>query len=191
MAILSTLNDIKKGINVLHEGDPYVVIEANFVRMQQRKPVMQTKMRNLLNGKTVEVNFHPGDRIEVADMQRKKVDYLYNDGGKFFFMSQNDFEQFEIDRQTIGSAADYLKEGDKVDALYFNDNPVSISVQPKVELRVVSAPEGVRGDSAQGRVTKIAELETGLKINVPLFVKEGDVIRINTETGEYVERVTQ
>lgn len=189
MAILSTLNDIKKGINVLHENEPYVVVEANFVRMQQRKPVMQTKLRNLLNGKTVEVNFHPGDRVEVADMQRKKVDYLYNDGEKFFFMSQDDFEQFEIPKETIGNSAGFLKDGDKVDALYFNDNPVSISVQPKVELKVTSAPEGVRGDSAQGRVTKVAEMETGLKINVPLFVKEGDVIRINTETGEYVERV--
>lgn len=188
MAILSTLNDIKKGINILYENDPYIVVEANFVRMQQRKPVMQTKMRNLLNGKTVEVNFHPGDRVEVADMARKKVDYLYNDGAKYYFMSQGDFEQFEIDKETIGNAAGFLKEGDKVDALYFNDNPVSVSVQPKVELKVVSAPEGVRGDTASGRVTKVAELETGLKINVPLFVKEGDIIRINTDTGEYVER---
>jgi len=191
MAILSTLNDIKKGINVLYNGEPYVVMTANFVKMQMRKPVMQTKLKNLLNGKTVETTFHQGDRIEVADMARNKVDYLYNDGQKYFFMSQTDFEQFEIDKETLGDIAGYLREGDKVDALYFNDNPVSISVQPKVELKVVSSPEGVRGDSAQGRVTKVAEMETGLKINVPLFVKEGDVIRINTDTGEYVERVTQ
>jgi len=190
MSILSTLNDIKKGINVLYNGEPYVVMSANFVKMQMRKPVMQTKLKNLLNGKTVETAFHQGDRIEVADMQRKRVDYLYNEGDKFYFMSQDDFEQFEIDRDTIGDNVGYLKDGDKVDALYFNDSPVSISVQPKVELKVVSAPDGVRGDSAQGRVTKVVELETGLKINVPLFVKEGDTIRINTDTGEYTERVS-
>jgi elongation factor P len=157
--------------------------------MQQRKPVMQTKLRNLLNSKVAQVNFHPGDRIEEADLMRKKVDYLYNDGTNWNFMSQDDFEQFALTKETLGDQIGFLKEGDKVDALYFNGNPVSVSLQPKVELKVVSAPEGVRGDSAQGRVTKLAELETGVSINVPLFVKEGDTIRINTDTGEYVERV--
>ncbi|MFA5020970.1 MAG: elongation factor P [Patescibacteria group bacterium] len=188
--MLSTLNDIKKGLNILHENEPYTVMEANFVRMQQRKPVMQTKLKNLLNGKIAQINFHPGDRVEEADLMRQKVDYLYNDGDKFYFMSPKDFEQFEIDQATIGNVAGYLRDGDKVDALYFNGQPVSISAAPKVELKVVSAPEGVRGDSAQGRVTKLAELETGISIAVPLFVKEGDTVRINTDTGEYVERVS-
>ena len=164
-------------------------MEAHFVRMQQRKPVMQTKLKNLINGKVAEINFHPGDRVEEADLQRKKVDYLYNDGENFHFMAQDDFEQFTISKENIATQIDYLRDGDKVDALYFNGNPVSISLPPKVELKVVSAPEGVKGNSAQGRVTKTAEMETGLKIQVPLFVKENDIIRINTDTGEYVERV--
>jgi elongation factor P len=187
--MLSTLNDIKKGLNILYENEPYVVVEANFVRMQQRKPVMQTKMRNLLNGKVAQVNFHPGDRIEEADLSRKKVDYLYSSGDNYYFMSQDDFEQFTLTRDNLAEKSGFLKEGDKVDALYFNGNPISISPAPKVELKIVSAPDGVKGNSAQGRVTKLAELETGVTINVPLFVKEGDTIRINTETGEYVERV--
>jgi len=187
--MISTLNDIKKGLNVLYEGEPYTVMEANFVRMQQRKPVMQTKLKNLLNGKVAQINYHPGDRVEEADLSRKKVDYLYHDGTNYFFMTQDDFEQFSLDQDTIGDKAGYLKDGDKAEALYFNGNPVSISLQPKVELKVVSAPDAVRGDSAQGRVTKTAELETGISIQVPLFVKEGDAIRINTESGEYVERV--
>jgi len=187
--MISTLNDIKKGLNVIQNDEPYVVMEANFVRMQQRKPVMQTKLKNLLNGKVAEVNFHPGDRVEEADLMRKKVDYLYNDGDNYYFMSQDDFEQFSIAKENIGDKAGFLKDGDKVDALYFNGNPVSVSLQPKVELKVVSAPEGVKGNSAQGRVTKVAELETGITIQVPLFVKGGDTVRINTETGEYVERV--
>lgn len=188
--MISSLNDIKKGLSVLHEGEPYVVVEANFVRMQQRKPVMQTKLKNLINDKVAEINFHPGDRVEEADLQRKKVDYLYSDGENYYFMSQDDFEQFAIDKPTIGSQAGYLKDGDKVDALYFNGAPVSISLPPKVDLKVVSAPEGVKGNSAQGRVTKTAELETGISVQVPLFVKEGEVIRVNTDTGEYVERVS-
>jgi len=189
MSMISTLNDIKKGKNLIQDAEPYVVMEANFVKMQMRKPVMQTKLKNLLTGKTMEVNFHQGDRIEEADLQRKKVDYLYNDGESYFFMAQDDFEQFAISKDNIASQAGYLKEGDKVDALYFNGNAVSISAAAKVELKVVSAPEGVKGNSAQGRVTKTAEMETGLKIQVPLFIKEGDMIRINTDTGEYTERV--
>jgi len=188
---ISTLNDIKKGANILHEGEPYVVVEANFVRMQQRTPDMQTKMRNLLNSKTVQVNFHPGDKVDEADLMRKKVDYLYNDGANWYFMSQDDFEQFSLPKELLGDKTGLMKDGDKVDALYFNGNAVSISLQPKVEIKIASAPEGEKGNSAQGRVTKTAELETGLNIQVPLFVKEGDVIRINTDTGEYVERVTQ
>lgn len=187
--MISSLNNIKKGINIIHEGEPYIVVEANFVRMQQRKPVMQTKIKNLLNNKVAEINYHPGDKVEQANLSRKKADYLYNDGSNFFFMTHDDFEQFSMEKEKISNKIGFMKQGDKVDILYFNNNPVSISLPPKTELKVVSAPDGVRGNSAQGRVTKTAELETGISILVPLFVKEGDMIRVNTESGEYVERV--
>ena len=190
MAIIPNLNGIKKGTNIIYEGDPYVVVEANFVRMQQRKPVMQTKMKNLLNGKVAEVNFHPGDKVAEADLQKKKTEYLYNDGSNYHFMTSDDFEQFSLPAEIIGHLSNYMKDGDRVDVLYFAGNPVSISLPTKVELRVASAPEGVKGNSAQGRVTKTAELETGVNIQVPLFIKEGDIIRVNTETEEYCERVT-
>lgn len=187
--MISTLNDIKKGTTINYEGEPYVVVIANFVRMQQRKPVMQTKMKSLLTGKVVEINYHPGDKVEEADLQRKKVDYLYGDGESYHFMSQDDFEQFTLSTENIGDKAGYLKEGDKVDALYFNGEPVSISLPAKVQLEVVSAPDGVKGNSAQGRVMKTAEMSTGINVQVPMFIKEGDVIVINTDTGEYAERV--
>lgn len=191
MSIIPNLNGLKKGTNIIYEGDPYVVAEANFVRMQMRKPVMQTKIKNLLNGKMAEVNFHPGDKVEEADLQKKKADYLYNDGQNFHFMTNDDFEQFSLASETIGYLSNYMKDGDKVDVLYFSGQPVSISLPTKVELKVVSAPEGVKGNSAQGRVMKTAELETGVSIQVPLFIKEGDMIRVNTETEEYCERVTK
>ncbi len=187
--MISTLNDIKKGLNIVHESEPYTVIEAHFVRMQQRKPVMQTKIKNLLNGKVVEINYHPGDKVEEADLQRKKVDYLYNDGANYFFMDPDSCEQFELPKDNLETILGYLLEGDKVDALYFNDKPVAVSLPNTVALKVTSAPEGVRGNTAQGKVTKSAELETGLNLQVPLFIKTGDVIKINTETGEYMERV--
>ena len=187
--MISTLNDIKKGLNIDHEGEPYVVVEANFVRMQQRKPVMQTKMKNLLSGKVVEINYHPGDKVQEANLLRKKVDYLYSDGSGYNFMSTDDFEQFTLSAENIADKAGYLREGDKVDALYFNGNPVSVSLPAKVQLEVVSAPDGVKGNSAQGRVMKTAQVATGMNVQVPMFINEGDLIIINTDTGEYVERV--
>ena len=190
MAVIPNLNGIKKGANIIYEGAPYVVSEAHFVRMQMRKPVMQTKIKNLLNGKVTEVNFHPGDKVEEADLQKKKVDYLYNDSHNFYFMTASDFEQFSLPGEVVGHLVNYLKEGDRADVLYFEGNPVSLSLPTKVELKVVSAPAGVKGNSAQGRVTKTAQLETGVSLQVPLFVKEGDIIRVNTETEEYCERVS-
>jgi elongation factor P len=187
--MISTLNDIKKGINVVRDGEPYNVVEANFVRMQACKPTMQTKMKNLINGKVIEHNFHAGEKVEEADLLKKKVDYLYANGEKYNFMASDDFEQFELPKESIEKIVPYLKEGDKVDAIYFNGNPVSLSLPLKVELKVASTPDGVKGDSAQGRVTKAAEMETGLTVQVPLFIKDGDTIKVNSETGEYSERV--
>ena len=188
--MISSLNDIKKGLNIVRNGEPYVVVEANFIQMQSCKPTMYTKMKNLLNGKMITNSFHPGEKLEEADLLRKKVDYLYNDGEKYYFMSSDDFEQFDLSQETIGENTKYFKEGDKVDALYFNGLPVAVSLPPKVKIKVVSAPVGEKGNTAQGRVTKPVELETGATIQAPLFIKEGDVIVINTETGEYCERAS-
>lgn len=188
--MISTLNDIKKGLVVTINNEPYLVLEAKFLRMQQRKPVMQTKLKNLINGKVLENNFKPGDRIEEADIAKKKVNYLYHDQSGYHFMDNENYEQFFVPVETIGEPAQFLKEGVAVEAVYFNNQPISIQLPPKIDLKVTSAAPGVRGDTAQGKATKPITLETGLTINAPLFVKEGDTIRLNTETGEYVERVS-
>lgn len=189
--MISTLNDIKKGLVVTINNEPYIVLEAKFLRMQQRKPVMQTKMRNLINGKVLENNFKPGDRVEEADIIRKKVNYLYMDNQEYNFMDNETYEQFAISQETIGEQSQYLKEGQEVDAVYFNNQPISIQLPTKLNLKVTQTEPAVRGDTAQGKVTKPATVETGAVVNVPIFVKEGDTIRINTETGEYVERVNE
>ncbi|PIS05197.1 MAG: elongation factor P [Candidatus Buchananbacteria bacterium CG10_big_fil_rev_8_21_14_0_10_42_9] len=186
---INTLNDIKQGTNVLYQGEPYIVVEAKFVRMQQRKPVMQTKLKNLISGKVVEYNFKAGETVEEANLSRTKANFLYADDSGFNFMDETSYEQFSLDADVIGDKKDFLKEGNQIDVLNFEDKPVSISLPAKINLKVTSAPEGVKGDTAQGRVTKTAELETGATVQVPLFIKTGDTIKINTETGEYVERV--
>lgn len=188
MAVLGALNDIKVGLVLNYEGEPYIVLEANFVRMQQRKPVMQTKMRHLITGRTLEYSFKPGERVETADLSRTKVNFLYKDGDQFHFMDNNSFEQFSMSADAIGDKGGFMKDGLEVDVLYYNDKPINIELPKKVELTVTETEPGVKGDTASGNVLKPAKLETGATISVPLFVKEGDVIRINTERGEYVER---
>lgn len=188
MAVLPSLNSIRVGLSLLVNGEPYQVLTANFVRMQQRKPVMQTKLRNLLNGKVLEISFKPGDKLEEADLEKRRCDYLYQDPTGVYFMDTGSYEQFSFPLDEIGDRAKLLKEGTQVEVLYFNQKPVSVALPPKVDLKVTSAPPGVKGDTA-GNVTQPVTLETGLVVNAPLFIKEGDVIRINTDSLDYVERV--
>jgi len=148
-------------------------------------------MKNLVTGKTLEVTFKPVDKIEEATITRKKAQFLYADNDSANMMDNESYEQVALPLEVVGDKVTYLKEGENIDILYFNDNPITISIPVKVELKVTSAPPGVKGDSAQGRVQKSIELENGVSIQAPLFIKEGDSIRINTDTGEYVERVSE
>ncbi|MFA6322121.1 MAG: elongation factor P [Candidatus Buchananbacteria bacterium] len=190
MAILGTLNDIKQGMTLIYNNEPHKVVLAKFVRMQQRKPVMQTKLRNLITGKTVEYNFKPGERIETGDLSYAKVNFLYAANDEYSFMDNSTYEQISFKKDQLGDQVKYLKEGCEVNLTSFNEKPINIELPPKMDFKITSAPEAVKGDSSSGRVMKTAEIETGYEVLVPLFVKEGDVVRINTETGEYVERVT-
>ena len=189
--MLGALNDIKQGLIINYENEPYLVVGANFMRKSQGKPVMQTKMKSLLSGKTLEVSFKPGDKVEEADVKRRPAQFLYADADDVHFMNEETFEQFSLPRKGIGEKVIYLKEGESVDVVYFDNKPLTIQLPIKVTLTVAEAPEGAKGDSAQGRVTKVATMENGLKVNVPLFINEGDVIKVNTETGDYVERASK
>ena len=187
MGTISTLNDIKKGLNIIWQGEPYIILEANFVRMQQRKPVVQSKFKSLITGKVIEYSFKPGDKVETADMQRSKANYMYKDESAAFFMNNKTYEQFDIPLEQFGDKINYLKESTDCDILYFQDKPVNVNIPIKVKLKVESAPPGVKGDSSSN-VTKQITLETGVVINAPLFINQGDEIIVNTDTGEYAER---
>ncbi len=190
MSILGSLNDIKQGMTIIYNNEPHKVVVAKFVRMQQRKPVMQTKLRNLINGKIVEYSFKPGERVETGDLNFAKVNFLYASGDEYVFMDNSTYEQISFNKEQLGEQIKYLKEGCEVNLASFNGSPINIELPPKMDFKVISAPEAVRGDSSSGRVMKTAEIETGYEILVPLFIKDGDVIKVNTETGEYVERVS-
>jgi len=160
------------------------------MRTAQRKPVMQTKLRNVLSGRVLEYSFKFGEKIEEADITREKATFLYADDEGTHFMNQETFETVDMDKESTEEQVKFLKESFEVQILRFNGKPVSIELPIKVELTVTEAPPDTKGNSG-GNVTKPVIMETGLSVNAPMFIKEGDVLRIDTRNGEYVERAAQ
>ena len=181
------LNDMKLGAIVLMNNQPFQVIWSNRMRTAQRKPVMQTKLRNVITGKVMEYSFKFGERIEEADVTREKANFLYTDNEGTHFMNNETFETVDMPKDVTAEQERFLKEGTEVQILRFNGKPVSIELPIKIELKVTEAPPNVIGNSG-GSVTKPVTLETGLVVNAPMFIKEGDTLRIDTRTREYVER---
>ena len=182
-------NEILKGKVILLGDEPYEVLDAHVFRKQQRKPVNQTKLRHLITGKVTEQAFHVSEKAEEADLSTKSVKYLYtNKGERWFCAENNPADRFMLSEETIRTGAQFLKPNMLVEALVFDDQIIGIKIPIKMELRVTEAPPAVKGNTAQGG-SKLITLETGVTLNAPLFINEGDVVRINTTTGEYVERV--
>jgi elongation factor P len=181
------LNDMKLGAIVLMNKQPFQVIWSNRMRTAQRKPVMQTKLRNVITGKVMEYSFKFGERIEEADVTKEKANFLYTDGDGTHFMNNETFETIDMPKEVTAEQEGFLKEGMEVQILRFNDKPVSIELPIKIDLKVTEAPPNVVGNSG-GSVTKPVTLETGLVVNAPMFIKEGDILRVDSRTGEYVER---
>lgn len=184
-----SITDLKVGVVLSHSGAPYQIISNSFMRTAQRKPVMRTKLRNLINGSVMEKTFIAGESFEVADVARKTVQFMYKDADGAYFMDLETYEQFNFPLETLGDMAGFMQDGKDMIAVMYEEKPIAIQLPPKVELKVVETSPGVRGDRAQSG-TKPAKLETGVSVNVPLFINEGDLIRVNTESGEYVERVS-
>jgi elongation factor P len=188
MAMLE-YNEITLRKVIIYEGEPYEVLASHVFRKQQRKPVNATKLRNLISGRIIEPSFHVSEKVEEADISTKKIKYLYNNKGQWWFCEENDpSKRFELKQDMLGSQAMFLKPNSIVEAMVFDEKIIGVRLPIKVDLKVVEAPPAVKGDTAKGGNKQI-KLETGATINGPLFIAEGDIIKINTETGEYVERV--
>lgn len=181
------LNDMKLGTIILYNGEPFQVIWSNRMRTAQRKPVMQTKLRNVITGKVMEYSFKFGERIDEADVSRERANFLYADADGTHFMSNESYEPIDFNKEITAEQEPFLKEGIEVTVLRFNGQPVSIELPIKVAYKVTEAPPGIKGDSG-GTVTKKITLETGLVVDAPLFIKEGETVIVDTRTGEYVER---
>lgn len=182
-------NELKKGTIFILDKEPWEVLEYNFLRMQQRKPVAATKIKNLLTGKIVSRNFHQNESFEEAEIKKQEIVFLYAHREEYWFSkADSPKERFLLGEDIIGEAKNFLKQNEKVTAKIFDEKIIGIALPIKMEFKIREAPPAVKGNTAQGGL-KTAILENGLQVNVPLFVKEGDIVRINTNTGEYVERV--
>lgn len=188
MAVLA-YNEILKGCVIDYNNEPYEVLSAHIFRMQQRKPVNQTKLRQLVGGKVVEISFHQNETVTEADIGNMQAQYLYtNRGESWFAEAGNPKNRFSFPEEAIHDKVQWLAGNAAVEVLTYNDKPVTIKIPVKVDLEVKDAPPAVKGNTVSGG-TKLATLSTGATVNVPLFINPGDVVRINTDTGEYTERM--
>ena len=186
-----SVNELKPKTFFIFEDQPWVVLESHHLKMQQRRPVVQTRIRNLINGKIVERNFAQSDVFEEADIKREEIKFLYSHRDEYWFSHKdNPSKRFKLDKEILGDTIKYLKSSLIVEAVLFNDKIIYIELPVKMDFKVVEAPPAIRGDTVQGGVKQVV-IETGMTINTPLFVEEGDIIRVNTETGQYVERVSK
>lgn len=184
-------NEIKERKVIIMDGDPYEVVSSHVFRKQQRKPVNATKLKNLITGKVMEYSFHQSEKAEEAELEERKIKFLYENRGEYWFCEENDpAKRFKLSDAEVGAKIKFVKQNTLVTLVSFQGRIMGVEVPIKVELRVKEAPPAVKGNTATG-ATKQVVLETGTTINVPLFVNENDIISINTETEEYVERVNK
>src|SRR3989344_5088523 len=175
---------------IVLDGEPWEVIEAHVFRKQQRKPVNATKLKNLITGKVTKHSFHVSEKVEEAEILEQDVKYLYNNRGEFWFCQPQDpSKRFKIEEVFIGPQSKFLKKDSIVQTLSFQDKIIGMKIPIKIDLKVTEAHPAVKGNTAQSG-TKVVTVDTGAQLQVPLFIKEGEIVRINSETGEYTERVS-
>jgi elongation factor P len=187
MASYST-NEFKAGLKIMQDGDPCTIVENEFVKPGKGQAFNRVKVRNLKTGRVIEKTFKSGESVEAADVIDTEMTYLYTDGEFWHFMDPNNFEQLAADEAAVGEAAKWLREQDTVEVTLYNGEPLNVVAPNFVDLRIVETDPGIRGDTAQGG-TKPATLETGAIAKVPLFIEEGETVRVDTRKGEYVSRV--
>lgn len=184
-------NELKPGTFIIFEGQPYEVLEFAFLRMQQRKPVSKTRLKNLITGKVKEQTFHQSDVLEEAELEKMKSRFIYESRGVYWFDEIGNLKnRFSFTKEEIGRGAEFLKPNMEIVALKFKGKIINVELPIKAAYKVVEAPPSIKGDTAQGG-NKTVIIETGMKVNTPLFINQDDIILVNTQTGEYVERVKE
>jgi elongation factor P len=182
------VNDLRKGVTFEYDGQIFKVLEYSHNKPGRGNATIRTKLRNLKTGSTVDRTFQSGDRVQDIRLDHHQVTYLYRDGDLFYFMDTETYEQPALTAETLGDNVNYLKEGQAAKLTFYEDEAIEIELPSAVDLEIVESEAGVRGDTATG-ANKLVTTETGLKVQVPLFVNVGDVIRVDTRSGDYLTRV--
>ena len=180
--------EFRKGLKIEFQGEPFIIVDFQHVKPGKGGAFVRTRLKSLLTGLVREETFRSGEKVGRPDLQEREMQYLYNEAGQYCFMDTNTYEQFYMSDTQLGESRLYLQEQIQVRVLFFKGQPIAIELPNFVDLKVAQTDPGVRGDTATGG-TKPAKLETGAIVQVPLFVQEGDVIKVDTRTGEYIERV--
>jgi elongation factor P len=180
--------DFRKGLKIEIEGEPYIIVDFQHVKPGKGGAFVRTRLKSLVTGNVIDQTFRSGDRVDKPDLEEREMQFLYETGGEYHFMDTHTFEQLFLTADHLGESKDFLKENLVIKALFHNKRPIGIEVPMFVELKVIKSDPGVRGDTATG-ATKPATLESGAVIQVPLFVEEGETVRVDTRTREYITRV--
>jgi elongation factor P len=183
-------SEFKSGLKILIDGDPYVIVENEMVKPGKGQAFNRVRVRNLKTGRTVEKTWKSGDSVEAADVMDVDMQYLYQDGDFFHFMVPDNFEQHTASKEAVGDGAQWLKDGVTCIVTLWNGVPLVVTPPPHIEAKIIETDPGLRGDTATGG-QKPAKLETGAVVRVPLFINEGEIIKVDTRTGEYISRVRQ
>ena len=183
-----TAGDLRKGLKIEIDGDPYLIVDFEFSKPGKGQALYRCRLRNMITGTQFDRTYRSGEKFTAADLEEQEMQYLYNDGERYHLMNMSSYEQIEMSAEGVGDASNFLIENLIVNVLLFQGRPIGLSLPNFVELKIVKSDPGIKGDTASG-ATKPATLETGYIIQVPLFVEEGEVVRIDTRTGSYVERV--
>ena len=179
--------DFRKGLKIELEGEPYIITDFLHVKPGKGGAFIRTKLKSLVTGNVIDRTFRSGEKVQTPSLEEKTMQYLYHEGDAYHFMDSGTYEQFTLSGELLGSDSNFLQENVEVEILFHNGQPIGVELPLFVELRIVQTEPGVKGDTASGG-TKPATLETGAVIQVPLFLNEGDVIKVDTRTGEYIER---
>lgn len=181
-------SDIRKNLKIQIDGEPYVVIDFQFVKPGKGNAFTRTKLKNMKTGAVIERTFRSGEKLTPANLEEQEMQFLYKEGKEYHFMNTQSYEQLQLTEEQVGDAKDFLIENLVVNILFFEGQPIGVNLPNFVELKVIETEPGFKGDTATS-TTKPAKVETGATIQVPLFIEEGDIIKVDTRSGEYVERV--
>ncbi len=185
---MATTSDFRPGMTIRMDGDLWSIVEFQHVNPGNWRAFVRAKLKSLKSGKVIETRFRAGEAVDAVRIETKEFQYLYHDGSGYVFMDKESYDQLSVEENIIGEGAHFLKEGETLDIMFNGSEIVSLEIPITVELRVVETVPGVRGDTATG-AQKPAKVETGATVNVPLFINEGDMIKVDTRTGHYIERV--